>query len=190
MPNCDYFAIDDDFDLVLGFIFIHPDWTLWELASRPDTSTRSFRSIAEVRNAFQLGEAATYLLLHSPEMRGEVLYRRIEFRPGAVTGATFRYATEGWGLIQFYFGSLKATGALTASHTNHFTQKGANAKAYPGSSLGDPGHWDWAAVAKISGRLVRFIKKNSIGKFGSCPILPNANKAQTDGRVRLAHGVP
>ena len=35
--------------------------------------------------------------------------------------------TEGWGLIQLYFGVLRKDGTLTHSHTNHNTARASNA---------------------------------------------------------------
>ena len=190
MPNCDYYALDDDYDLVMGFVFSQAGWILWELNSQPDSLPRSFDSIASVREAFRLGDAPAYFQLHAPEMRGEVLHRRIELRRRSVSGATFRYATDGWGLVQFYLGAIKPTGALTPCHTNHFTEKGAYARVFPGSMLGDPTQWDWAAVAHVSGKLIRFIHKNSVGKRGSCPILPSAYAAHVEERLTLVLGPP
>jgi hypothetical protein len=185
MPNCDFYALAQDSARVLEFIFAQPGWVLYELASRPDQTTRVFRSTGAVLEAFRVGEIETHFQLYAPEMRGRVLHTRIDFRPGAVPGASHRFATEGWGLIQVYFGALKKEGTLTPSHTNHNRHTRANAWAPHTPALGDPDDWDWPAVVRTSGRLVRFIKRISAGKEGSRPVLPSAHAAIAEGRVRI-----
>src|SRR5687768_17320992 len=119
MPNCDFYALADDCVRVLDFVFEQPGWVLHELASENDSSIRTFDSTHSVLAAFPLCERSLHFQLYSAEMRGAVLHRRITFKPGAVPGATFRYATEGWGLIQLYLGMRRNDGTLSACHTNH-----------------------------------------------------------------------
>ena len=185
MPNCDFYALAEDCRAVLDFIFEQDGWVLHELSSRPDHEVRVFRATADVCSAFSIGKTATHFQLHAPEMGGRAQHRRIVFEPGAVKGATFRYATDGWGLIQLYFGALRKDGTLTNSHTNHNSEVRAQAWAPTYRNDPSPEEWDWAGVKRVSGRLVRFIRKLGVGKLGSRPILPAAHAAQKNGRLRV-----
>lgn len=186
MPNCDFYALAADCRAVLDFIFEQDGWVLHELASRPNHKVRIFRSTAGVLEAHKVGTVATYFHLHAPEMGGRVIHRRIKFNPGAVKGATHRFDSEGWGLIQLYFGARRKDGSLTPSHTNHNSE--TRAQTWSKTYVDDPSpdEWDWAGVKRVSGQLIRFIRKTSLDKSGSRPILPAAHTAHEAGRVSLA----
>jgi hypothetical protein len=186
MPNCDFYAFGDDYRAVLNFIFEQPGWLLHELASQHDSYVRIFDSTDSVMKAHPVGEKALYFLLHAPEMKGRVVHERVVFRPGAVPGATSRYDTRGWGLIAVYCGFLKPDGSLTHSHTNHQSEAWALKWAMNQSERADVAAWDWRAVERTSGRLVRFIRKLAPRKQGSRPILQAAFSAQSEGRVKCS----
>jgi hypothetical protein len=184
MPNCDFYALKEDCYEVLEFIFAQPGWALYELYSEWDKPVRAFDSVASVRDAFPVVQEATHFRLYAPTMRGGVQYRRIDLNPGAVPGASFRYSTEGWGLIQVYFGDLRDR-QLSNSHTNHNTEIRARNWSATSSELGDVEEWDWPGVAKVSGRLVRYIHKLGVSKYGSRPVLPGAHRSLSVDEIRL-----
>lgn len=181
MPNCDFYALDGDFALVLDFVFRQDEWELHELSSEHDHSVRVFRSTRDVLAGCALGRGLCCFQLYSPEMAGRPIHRRIDLKPGAVPGATHRFSTEGWGLVQLYFGFMRPGAGLTHSHTNHNSLVRAEAWSPHRSELGSPDEWDWAGVARVSGRLVRFIRKQGVAKFGPRPVLPGADRAVRAG---------
>lgn len=186
MPNCDFYALDEDFALILDFVFRQDGWELHELSSAPDHLVRVFRSTREVLEGCDVGRSSVCLQLYSPEMAGRPLHRRIEFTPGTVPGATHRFSTEGWGLVQLYFGFLRNGEGLTHSQTNHNSAVRARKWAPHGSALGSPEEWDWAGVGRVSGRLVRFIQRHRVVKHGTRPVLPGAHRAvQAGARLLL-----
>lgn len=184
MPNCDFYALAPDCEDVLRFVFQQPGWVLFELASEPDRPVRRFHSFEAFTRSFSLCEKSLHFQLYAPEMRGSVVERRIDFKPGAVPGATHRFATEGWGLIQLYFG-VKGDRGLTASHTNHNSETRAGTWSSTIGDLGDPEAWDWLAVTRVSGRLCRYIRKRAVTKAWSRPVLPAANHAVLQGQTTL-----
>jgi hypothetical protein len=184
MPNCDFYAMPEDCGDVLRFVFEQPGWVLFELASEPDRPVRRFHSVDALSRSLTLCERALHFQLYAPVMLGKVHERRIDLNPGAVPGATHRFATEGWGLIQLYFGA-KTDRGLTASHTNHNSETRANAWSSTTGIHDDPAAWDWAAVARMSGRLCRYIRKRAVAKSWSRPVLPGANAAVLEGRTTL-----
>jgi hypothetical protein len=96
MPNCDFYAVDEDFGPILDFIFAQPGWVLVESASRHDKPPRRFRLTAEVFEAFDLRRETAHLMLYAPETGGSISERRVTFKPGAVPGATGRTDSAGW----------------------------------------------------------------------------------------------
>ena len=48
MPDCDFYAVDEEFTPILEFLFAQPGWVLVELGSRHDEPLRRFRSTAEL----------------------------------------------------------------------------------------------------------------------------------------------
>lgn len=188
MPNCDFYALDDDFALVLDFVFSQDEWELHELSSEANHVVRVFRSTREVLGGCALGRGLSCFQIYSPEMAGQPLHRRIDFKPGAVPGATHRFSTEGWGLVQLYFGFMRTGDGLTPSHTNHNSVVRAKSWSPLRSELGSPDEWDWAGVARVSGRLVRFLQKQRAARHGSRPVLPGADRAVRAGARLLLNG--
>jgi hypothetical protein len=183
VPNCDFYALAEDCRTVLDFVFAQDGWVLHELASQPDCKVRVFRATDDVFGAFDIGKISTHFQLHAPETGGRVKHRKIVFDAGAVPGATHRYTTEGWGLIQLYLGALRA-GTLSSSHTNHNSETRAQTWSATVRTAPGPDAWDWDGVKRVSGKLVRFIRKLGVDKHGSRPILPAAHAAREAGRVR------
>jgi hypothetical protein len=185
MPNCDFYAFSEDVADVLGFVFAQPGWELHELASRPDSPVRVLRSSAEASDAFDYLHEDGLFHIYSPDMKGYVVHKKILFKPGAVPGASFRFSTEGWGLIQLYFGSLRPNQGLRPSHTNHNSLARARKWSASVPELGDPERWDWSAISRASGRLNRFLRNRAVAKHGSRPILPGAHAALLENRFEL-----
>jgi hypothetical protein len=190
MPNCDFYGVAPDLIEVLDFVFAQPGWQLVELASRHDQPLRTFLTTGEVLDGFPAFSSLStplHFQLYSKTMGGRVGQRRIDFNPGAVPGASFRYDSQGWGLIQLYFGRLR-DGRLSSCHTNHNSEKRARAWTPTYSDepeMGSVEAWDWKEVTRISSRLNRFLKSRSPGKLHSRPILPNAWEAHTSREIQL-----
>jgi hypothetical protein len=97
-------------------------------------------------------------------MGGRWNARRIELNPSV--GARFRYACEGWGLIQLYFGAIK-NGQLSSCHTNHFSAKRAESWEGIVAKRESAHAWDFNAVNRMSSRLNRFVRGRGVAKWGS-----------------------
>lgn len=108
--------------------------------------------------------------------------RRYELNPGALGDATFRFACEGWGLIQLFLRTPR-DGQLPVSHTNHNSAARARAWAPTYPELGDPDLWDWRQVARASRRLNRHIQGLAVAKDGSRPVLPAAYASGLERRL-------
>jgi hypothetical protein len=173
VPNCDFYALQDDAVDLLEYVFTETDCAVYELSSRPGEQLRQFRAAGEVLAAFELGvgRAAVHLQLYSPSMGGSYRIRRIDFDPSRVKGPAWRLEGHGWGAIQLYLGGLHA-GRILPSHTNHNSEKRAR-KWEPllGRELGSVDAWNWPEVVRISRALNRRISSRALGKHGSRPIL-------------------
>jgi len=184
MPNCDFYAVPADWLQVVQFIFTNQDWVLYELSSRPDCEVKVFHSVNEVKALLQGEDESFHFQLYSPAMGGLVQFRRIDFSPGAVPGKSFRYATEGFGLIEFYV-SRPRNGKLRPSHTNHFSMKGAEDWAPIRSEVASPNNWNWKHVTSMSNRLNRHIRSLGVAKHGSRAILQGAQAGLAAGELEL-----
>lgn len=95
--------------------------------------------------------------IHYPEAKGAATERRINLKPGAVPGQTHRFVMEGWGLIQLQCGfkAFPSIECRVAVNSEIRAQKwSANF-----SEMGPPELWDWNAVKRYAGRLVRLLRK-------------------------------
>lgn len=88
---------------------------------------------------------------------------------------SFRYRVSGWGLIQLYLGGMNENEkTLIHSYTNHNSEKRAIKWQETSPEMGRADKWDWQEVNKVSRNLNSYIRKLSVSKIGSRPILENA----------------
>lgn len=186
MPNLDFYAHGSDFDPLLEHLFEMPGLRIFEMYSYPDCDLVEFRSVHEIRSRYPVGECkgtvhSAHLQLWPTSAGGRVEPRKFGLDPTKCGGATFRYCLEGVGLIQFYIGGRSPYGVLN-SHTNHMTEKGVCAGSVASEeSLRQIASWNWKEVHRVSSALNRHIRRNSVLKVGSRPVLPAAAALYAEG---------
>lgn len=179
MPNCNFFGSREDHAGLLKWLYDEGTCEVHELASAYGQPLRCFRSAQEVDALFDerypTGDKvrAVHLQLYVLGAGPPFVPTRVSINPESCGGATFRYSAEGWGLVQFYLSTVWR-GELEYSHTNHFTQAGAGAWAPVRQEVPDVPDWDFKRITSFSSRLNREIKKRSVGKIGSSPVLRGA----------------
>ncbi len=192
MPNCDFYAIRSDHERLLEWLFNEGTCDVFELSSDFEQPLKQFRRAGEVLSQFDrihgTGEKwrNVYLQLYVLGASPPFVPRRVELDPKACSGAKFRYAADGWGLVQLYLGTAAENG-VNDSHTNHNSQKRAEAWAPTISTLKEVEQWDFKKITAFSSRLNREIKKLSVAKIGSRPILQGALKLWQEGASLLPH---
>jgi hypothetical protein len=112
MSNCDFYATREDMFNVLDFVYSETDCRLFENVSAFGEELREFKSTEEIADVFDLGHCvgkhsfSALLQLYTPSASESFTIRKIDLDPGHCDGHTFRYAPNGWGLIQLYFGGV------------------------------------------------------------------------------------
>jgi hypothetical protein len=176
MPNCDFYATIDDHRELLDWLFSESTCDVYESYSDFGTDLMKFSSPSEVlaqfERRYETGEKwkSVELQLYVSGAGPTFQPRRVAVNPKFCNGATYRYAAEGWGLVQLYL-SRPTQDGLDGSHTNHFTQKGAAAKAATEEARADVDCWDFKRITAFSSRLNRQIRRLSVGKLNSRPVL-------------------
>lgn len=164
MANLDFYAVGDDLRDLVEYIFAETDIVMYELASEFDKEARQFRSLSEVEAVFHLGTyRAGDLQLWSPSVMERPVIRRIDLI--RVPGHSFRYAVEGAGLIQLYLDGVQG-GVVYHTHFGHWSEAGARKR-----SINSADDCDWRLLAKLSGRIQRYIQGRAAARLHSCPIL-------------------
>ena len=182
MPRLGFYAAADDFLPVLEIAF--EECRAFEDYSVPDEPLRSYWHPVQVRDAFQRQGDVFGLAFYSPAMKGPFTIERFHLAPE--TGNSWRERVGGWGLIHLDLKGLR-DGRLPPSVTNHFSEKGARARALL-SELPSIDAWDFREVARISRRINRRIASLAVGKSGSQPILPGADALVKTGAAVLVLG--
>lgn len=172
MPNCDFYATPDDHAVLLRWLFAEKTCDVHELSSEPEQLLRQFRSADEVLALFR-ESVAVHLQLFVVGAGPPLIPRRVSLNPELCKGMRFRYAAEGWGLVQLNLGSPN-NGHLQNSHTNHNSLKRAQAWAGTIGELGAPQSWDFKRINSFSSRMNREVKKQSVATIGRRSILPGA----------------
>lgn len=185
MPNLDFYAVDHDRTSVLDAVFELGLFRVFEAFSEPDCELREFKAARQIL----VGERAVDLMLYADASGPEPSVHRIDLRPGALGDATVRYQSQGWGLIQLYFGGLFKGEVLRWSHTNHNTEKRAAKWLDTLPELGDPAAWDWPTVTRASSKLNRVIRAMAVAKVGSHPVLPEAAELMKRRGLKYEYGI-
>jgi len=186
MPNCDFYATIDDHKELLDWLFAEGTCDVYESYSDFESELKKFSSTSEVLDCFEKTyrtgekwksvELKIYVLGAGPTF----IPRRFSVDPQCCDGATYRYTALGWGLIQLYLHRATQDG-LESSHTNHFTKKGVMAKAMTEEDCLNIDSWDFKKITAFSSRLNRQIKKVSVGKLNSRPVLAGGLKVWESG---------
>ena len=160
----DFFADESDKIKILEFIFNQTDLQVFDLYSELGQNICEYKNIEDITSKFDLKNGGNLTLnfnLWSPKHGGQVAFRKVKLDPKYCNGHTFRYATEGWGLIQLYFGGFK-NNQLTKSHIGHFNEKGALKWASIGDFKGKVSDWDWAEI-QVTSRKLKYHIQHKMG---------------------------
>jgi hypothetical protein len=180
----EFFADKDDKTQILDFIFRETDLQVFDLGSPYGQKIGEYKTTEEILSKFDLHNGDKFAVafqLWTPRWKGDIVFRKIELDPKYCNGHTFRYSTEGWGLIQLYFGGVKQ-GELHRSHVGHQSEKRAMALENGALNLGPVSKWDWNEVEKVGRALKRQIhNKMAKRKIASVGVLPGADKLEAQG---------
>ncbi|MFP9113121.1 hypothetical protein ACLI1A_04220 [Flavobacterium sp. RHBU_3] len=182
--NYNFFADKSDKLKVLDFIFNETDLLVYDLASPYGQEICRYTSVEEMESKFDFENGDKFsntFQLWSPRHKGEPIFRKVELNPKYCNGYTFRYATEGWGLIQLYFGGIR-NDELNQSHIGHFSVKGASKWEDINNDKGPVDAWNWKEIEITSRKLKHFIRnKLTVRKIGSFGVLQGANMLEKQG---------
>ncbi len=155
---------------------------IYELYSVGENPLRRFTSAPEIMEEFKrtytngLPWHSVHLALYVSDAGPMPVPRRIDIRPEsqASCGFRYRYAMEGFGLVQLDLSVPRDNRRfLDNSHTNHYSQKRAEESAAH-NAIGSLDEWDFKRITSFSSRLNREIRKRAVAKLGSRPVLPGA----------------
>ena len=182
--NYDFFASATDKENILDFIFNETELRIFDLYSSYGQEITEYKSKQEIISKFNIDTEnhlpATFNLW-SEQFGGKILFKKIDLNPKSCNGHTFRYSTEGWGLVQLYFEGVKEN-ILSHSHLGHFNQKGALKWENIQNHKGKVDAWDWKVIEQGSEKLKYHIhKKLAVRKVGSFGILPGADTLEKAG---------
>lgn len=179
-----FFADKADKLAVLEFIFKETDLRVYDLGSPYGQEICEYKTTDEIASKFDLNNGDKFAVtfkLWIPRHKGEPVFRKVDLDPKRCNGHTFRYSTEGWGLIQLYFGGLR-NNELNQSHIGHFNEKGASKYEETNLVNGLVSAWNWTEIQKTSRKLKYHIhNKLPIKKIGSMYILNGADKLEIQG---------
>ena len=180
----EFFADKADKLEILDFIFKETDLHVYDLGSPYGQEICEYKTIDEISSKFDLDNGDKFAVtfqLWTPRHRGKPLFRKIDLDPKHCNGHTFRYSTDGWGLIQLYFGGLR-NNELNQSHIGHFNESGALKNESSTTFNGKVNAWDWAEIQATSRKLKYQIhKKLATRKIGSFGVLSGADKLEKQG---------
>jgi hypothetical protein len=180
----DFFADKTDKIEILEFIFRETDLRVFDHASPFEQEIIEYENVDQISSKFDLVNGDKFAVtfhLWTLRHKGEILFRRVELDPKRCNGHTFRYSTDGWGVIQLYFGGLK-NNELNQSHIGHFNEKGALERESSNKFNGKVSNWDWTEIQKSSRRIKSYIhSKLSVRKIGSMEVLTGADRLEQQG---------
>ncbi len=174
--NFNFYAEKNDRKIILDFIFNETNWEIYDLYSSYGEEIVKYPTLEEIEHKIETEKRAGHFNIYSPDFGGEVIFRKVNLDPEYCNGYTFRYSSEGWGLIQLYFGKVW-NNKLEYSTIKHNSQVRANNwySTYP--EMANPDLWNWKEINKASRKLAYIIKKASSAKIGSIYVMPGSEKS-------------
>lgn len=182
--NYNFFADKADKLEILEFIFKDTDLHVYDLGSPYGQEICEYKTVDEISSKFDLDNGdkfANTFQLWTPRHKGKPIFRKVDLDPKRCKGHTFRYSTEGWGLIQLYFGGIK-NNELNQSHIGHQSEKRALAWEDISNVNGRVSSWDWTEI-QVTSRKLKYQIHNKLAtrKIGSLGVLSGADKLETQG---------
>ena len=92
---------------ILDFIFMDTDLHVYDSGSPYGQEINEYKTVDAIASKFDLingDKFAVTFQLWDPSHKGKPIFRKIDLDPKHCNGYTFRYSTDGWGLIQFIGG--------------------------------------------------------------------------------------
>ena len=176
--NYNFFADKADKLAILEFIFKETDLKVYDHDSSYGQEISEYRNVEEILSKFDLEKGNKFSVtfqLWAPRHAGRPIFRKIDLDPKRCNGYTFRYATNGWGLIQLYYSGIE-NNSLSQSTIAHFTEKGASANEKVSAFNDEVNNWNWKEIKSTSGKLKYHIhNKLAVRKIGSCGVLKGAD---------------
>lgn len=171
--SMNFYATKEDRADILEFVFSESSWQLYDSYSEYGEEIQKYTSIEQVESKIARTIGTSLFVIYSPEFEGKLEMTRIELNPKHCEGHTYRYRTDGWGLIHIHFSSMR-NNRLDDSQISHNSEKRANAwfPNYP--ELRSPDLWNWKAIEKASRKIEYRIKKASVEKYNSGFVMPKA----------------
>jgi hypothetical protein len=187
VPNCNFYAIGNDYKEILEFVFSDLECRVFQDYSEYDSELIEFGSADEVYKYYDLAKfdngrsQMANIILWPTEASDKFKVTKIVLKPDKCKGATYRYQANGWGLIQIQLKGTNKLG-LQYSHTNHNTEKRALAwEEIDRDKLGSVKDWDFSVTASVSRKINSFVKKHSVKKVGPMPVMVCASKVWLAG---------
>ena len=181
MPNCDFYGTFEDHQMILDFLFEENQCEIYELYSEFEKPLKQFFNSSDVLKEFDRSYAngkkisSVYLQLNVLDSGPKFIPSKIKLNPEKCEGFKYRFSADGYGLVQLYL-EIPSNNSLNSSHTNHNTHKRAEKWASSTKEKEEVASYDFNKITKFSSKLNRFIRKISVGKLLSMPVLPTAYK--------------
>ncbi len=120
-------------------------------------SGRASELIADIESEVSNGQMFLSYAVYYPDTRGYVAEQKVALNPRSCGGQYWRCPVGGWGIIQLQ-ADLKCAPSIECRVAVN-SQKRAEAWAATIPEFRDPGLWDWRAVQRHAGRIIRRMKK-------------------------------
>lgn len=125
-------------------------------------SFSNFASLKSYISSFREQKNFICVSIHYPDTGGNTSIRRIALNPAKCNGASYRYAAEGWGLIQLQMDFAKSPMVQVRLAVNTLARANAWAPTYP--EMESPEAWNWRLVEKQARRLIRVLRKHALAR--------------------------
>jgi hypothetical protein len=179
-----FYAAKTDKLKILDYIFRETDLHVFDLYSASGEEICAYKSADQIAAKYDLENGSNFAVtfqLWTPRHKGKPVFRKIELDPKRCKEDTFRYSTNGWGMIQLYFGGVK-NNLLHPSHIGHFNEKGASQKEGANNVNGTVSEWDWKEIQATANKLKYHIhKKLALSKIGTIDLLSGAEELIKQG---------
>lgn len=147
---------------LFDFIFSDSSVQVYESYSQMEEKTVQINDKNGFNIYFQkaISENAKNLgfVIYYPESKGSIFFSKIKLNPDQCNGKTYRYRTDGWGLIAVHLDVLNKDSEIVCSVSANSEKRATNWKSI-NPEFGDPDLWKWKIVESKTRSIIYRLKK-------------------------------
>lgn len=179
-----FYASKSDKINILKFLFKETEVRVYDFFSEYEKKICEYKSISKIVNKFDLENGNRFAVsfhLWASHHKGFVFKKKVILNPRLNNGFTYRYVSDGWGLIKLFFGGIEKD-HLNVSTLGHLSKADALLWESTNTFTGRVSQWNWQQIRSTMSHIKKKIHNEmAVKRVGKIDILAGAAALEKNG---------